>query len=114
MTRVLGFGLALTVAVTVAEWWAWGRPAVVAGATFGVLATAIQTMAAARVRPALAGPLPELVRRWSMGMGLRLLGVALFAAAVAVDRKLFPPLPSASGYLGVLIPLLFGETRVAR
>ena len=32
-------------------------------------------------------------------------------AAVLWNRELFPPLPSAVGYLGVLIPLLFTEIR---
>ncbi len=52
--------------------------------------------------------------RWGMGMGLRLLGVMLFAAAVLANRELFPPLPTAFGYLGVLLPLLFMEARLVR
>jgi hypothetical protein len=114
VTRVLGLGLGLTAGVTAVECLAWGRLALVPGATFGLLATAIQAAAVARLRPALTGSFPELLRRWSVGMGLRLLGVVLFVVAVVVDRDLFPPLPAAFGYLGVLIPLLFGEIRLAK
>jgi hypothetical protein len=34
--------------------------------------------------------------------------------AILLDRERFPPLPSAVGFLGVLIPLLFLEVRLAR
>ena len=54
------------------------------------------------------------MRRWAMGMGLRLGGIVLFVVAVVADRALFPPVPSAAGYLGVLIPLLFLEARLLR
>jgi hypothetical protein len=40
--------------------------------------------------------------------------VLLFLVAVLVDRRLFPPLPTALGYLGVVIPLLFLETRFVK
>jgi hypothetical protein len=47
-------------------------------------------------------------------MGLRLAGVAALAAAIVIDRTVFPPLPSALGFLGVLVPLLFLEVRWVR
>jgi hypothetical protein len=47
-------------------------------------------------------------------MMLRLGGVVLMGAAVVWDRTLFPPLPTAIGFLGVLIPLLFLEVRFVR
>jgi hypothetical protein len=31
-----------------------------------------------------------------------------------MQRELFPPLPSAIGYVGVLLPLLFSEMRLLR
>ena len=112
--RVLGLGLCLTALVVLAEWIAWGRAALVAGVTFGLLATAIQVGAGVAFKPALTGPFPVLIKRWAVGMGLRLAGVVAIAVAVSVDRELFPPLPAALGYLGVVIPLLFGETRLAK
>jgi hypothetical protein len=47
-------------------------------------------------------------------MGLRLGGVVLLMVAVVVRRDLFDPLPTALGFLGVLIPLLFFEARPTR
>ena len=112
--KVLAVGAALTGLVTTIEWLIWGRSAVVAGVGFGLLATAIQLVAIRTLKPALAGPHTELVRHFAVGMGLRLGGIVLFLGAVLADRALFPPLPSAFGYLGVVVPLLFAETRLAK
>ena len=38
----------------------------------------------------------------------------LVVVAIVVDRGRFPPLPTAFGFLGVLIPLLFLEVRFVR
>lgn len=81
---------------------------------FGLLATAIQLAAVAWLRPALSAPFPVLLKRWGAGMGLRLGGVVAFAALVAAAPERFPPLPSALGLVGVLIPLLFMETRLLK
>jgi hypothetical protein len=40
--------------------------------------------------------------------------VALVAVVVALDQAHFPPLPTAFGFLGVLLPLLFLEVRLVR
>jgi hypothetical protein len=42
-----------------------------------------------------------------------LAGVVVFAVAVALGKAWLAPLPSAIGFLGVLIPLLLLETRSA-
>ncbi len=114
MRLVLGLGTALTVVVTGVLWLVWGRQALVPGLVFGFLATGLQLIAVAVLRPALGAPFAKLMARWGVGMGLRLLGVALFAGAVVADRELFPPLPTAFGYVGVLLPLLFMEARSLR
>lgn len=105
-------GVALTVLVTAVLVLAWGREAVLPGVTFGLLATAIQVVSAALVGPvAKHGEFKLLIRRWAMGLGLRVAGIAAFGVVVWVRRDLFPPLPTAFGYLGVVVPLLFMETR---
>jgi len=109
-----GPGIALTVLVTAIEYLAWGRAAVVPGVTFGLLATAIQDLAVRRLRRGLAGTAAELMKQFAFGVGLRFGGIVLFAVAVLVDRALFPPLPAAVDYLGVVIPLLFAETKLAQ
>lgn len=104
-------GIGLTAVVTAVLIAAWGREALLPGVAFGLLATAIQVASAALVGPAAHGEFKLLIRRWAMGMGLRVAGIAVFGVAVWVRRDLFPPLPAAFGYLGVVVPLLFMETR---
>jgi F0F1-type ATP synthase assembly protein I len=111
---VAALGLSLTIALAGVAWLVWGVAAITGTLAFGALATVLQLAASAAMRPALARPFPDLMRRWALGIGLRLAGIVLFAAAVAVDRQVFHPLPSALGYVGVLIPLLIVETRLLR
>lgn len=107
-------GLALTGATTAVLALVWGRAAVLPGIAFGLLATAIQLVSAALVRPAVHREFSVLIRRWGIGMALRMGGVVAFAVAVGLRRDLFPPLPTAFGYLGVVVPLLFTEIRFLR
>ncbi len=109
-TGVLGFSL--TVAVTGTLVLVWGAETAVSTASFGLLATAIQVASVAAVRPVWNAGFTRMLARWGMGMGLRLLGVVMIVVAVTVNRELFQPLPAAFGYLGVLIPLLFVETKL--
>lgn len=109
--RHLALGLGLTVAIGAGATIIWGRGAILPAGAFGLLATGIQLAAVRVLRPALGAPFRILVRRWAIGMGLRLMGVVLLAAGIATDPARFQPVPSALGYLGVLIPLLFTETR---
>ena len=111
---VLWLGLALTGVLTGVVVLAWGGDAVVPMVVFGLLATAIQLAASALVRPVLDAPVRDLLRRWAYGMALRLGGVILFAVLVALRPDVFLPLPTAIGFLGVLVPLLFMEIRLFR
>jgi len=92
----------------------WGTQAAVAAALFAALAVAIQLGALALIEPVKKGPIKALIKRWGVGMGLRALGVVAIAVAVGLDRTHFPPLPTALGFLGVLLPLLFFEVRLLR
>lgn len=112
MELVLGLGL--TVAMGGVSWLVWDGTAALAAAGFGALATLIHLVAVALIRPAIRGPTKTLMARWAMGMGLRLVGVAVFLVLVTWKREVFPPLPAAIGYVGVLLPLLFSEMRLLR
>ncbi len=109
-----GLGLALTAGVTGVLYLVWGPSAVVPGVVFGLLATAVSVAAVTLLRGGLRGPYAKTMARWAMGMAVRLVGVLLFAVAVLWRPDLFPALPTAVGYLGVLIPLLFYEMRLLR
>ena len=109
--KAVAWGVGLTVTVTGILWLLWGNQALVPGLSFGLLATAIQVAAAIYMAPAWEGNSAGFVGRWAVGMVLRLVGVVLVFVTVAVQPELFPPLPTALGYLGVVIPLLFTEIR---
>lgn len=76
-----------------------------------MVAVVAQTGAVLLIRPVIAAPSKELVPRWLVGMALRaalVIGLVVFAA---LHRSSLSPLPTALGCLGVLLPLLFTETR---
>ena len=66
-----------------------------------------QLWAVALLRPKMRAPNPEFMARWLGGMGIRLLGIGVVLIVSAT-------LPALLGYLGVLLPLLFLETRFLR
>jgi hypothetical protein len=100
---LLGVGLAL---IAVAGW-TGGRGAVVGGG----VALAAQLAAVALLRPAMDAPQPLFMARWFGGMGIRALSLGGMLAVSATHRTALPLLPAALGFLGVLLPLLFVETR---
>ena len=112
--KVAALGLVLTAGVSGIVVALWGSGALVASIGFGLLATVIQVAAHALVRPAVAGPFKDLLRRWGYGMALRVGGIVFFGVAVWARQDVFLPLPSALGFLGVLVPLLFTEIRLFR
>lgn len=112
--RVVLIGLVLTGLVTAALVARLGRPAVVPGLVMGTAATVIELAAARRLKRGLAGSAGDAFQAFGAGLLYRLIGVGLFVGLVIWDRATFPPLPTALGYVGVLIPLLFLEMRSIR
>lgn len=107
-------GLLLTGVVTTILHFAFGHAAMLPAAVFGLLATMIQIVASWARERAGSGGFDRSVQAFAAGFGLRLLGVVLMTVAIVARRDLFPPLPTALGFLGVTIPLLFMEIRPAR
>lgn len=107
-------GLLLTTVVTAVLWRVWGDSALLPAATFGLLATVIQLVAVRALARRYHGTLTEFYRGFGTGLMLRMGGVLLLLLVILVDRERFPPLPTAFGYLGVVIPLLFLEARFVR
>lgn len=114
--KPLAIGAVLTVALALVGQVVWGHTVWVAIASFGVLAVLVQMVAEALVGPAIKRDLPfaAVLKRWGIGMALRFVGIVVLAGAAVANPKLFPPLPAAMGYLGVLLPLLIVETRLLR
>jgi hypothetical protein len=107
----VGLGVLLTLIVALLLWVGWDGRTALAGGAFGLLATVIHVGAVAALKEVWDAPFRELARGWGIGMVLRLAGAVVWMAAVLLRGESFPPLPTAIGYLGVLIPLLFTEIR---
>jgi hypothetical protein len=97
----LGAGLVFVAA------WVGGRAAGIGG----IAAVGAQTWAVLLLRPAMRAPNPQFMARWLGGMGIRLLGAGVLLIVAVTHDAVLPLLPAALGYLGVLLPLLFLETR---
>ena len=80
-----------------------GKPAAIGGG----VAVIAQLWAVALLQPKMRAPNPEFMARWLGGMGIRLLGLGI---VLIVSRTV----PALLSYVGVLLPLLFLETRFLR
>ena len=97
----LGFGL-IAAAVGLG-----GRAAGIGGG----VALVAQLWAVALLRPKMRAPNPEFMARWLGGMAIRFLALAALIVWSVTHHAEFPVLQTAGGFLGVLLPLLFLETR---
>ena len=114
MTRIALAGTTLTALMAATAWYFWGTQAGIAAGIFGAVALAIQLAALALLQPVRGAPFAKFMSRWGAGMGLRFLGIVAIALAAVLDGTHFPPLATALGFLGVLLPLLFYEVRLIR
>jgi hypothetical protein len=80
----------------------------------GVVAVAAQTAAVALLRPAMRASQDRFLGRWLGGMAVRALAVGSLIAYAALHRTALDPLAASLGCLGVLLPLLFLETKFLR
>jgi hypothetical protein len=78
----------------------------------GLLATAIQVAAVGLIAGMEQVPIRRYMGRWLAGTALRFGGVIVMTAAVLIGPARFPPLPTALGFLGVLVPLMALEMLV--
>ena len=106
---------ALTIVVTLVAWQLWGQAAGLAAAMFALLATTLQYFAA-KIAAGIPqeAPFAAHAKGYAKGFALRLVGVVALVVLCTKWPVQFPALAVALGYLGVLIPLLFLETRTAR
>ena len=107
-------GMLIGLVIVAGCWAIWGVQAAFAAGIFAALALLIQLAAISLVQPVTQAAPKVFIKRWGMGMGLRLLGVVGIALAAGLDQVHFPPIPTAIGFLGVLLPLLLFEVRLVR
>ena len=82
-----------------------------AAAIGGAVAVVAQLWAVLLLRPVMKAPNPQFMARWLGGMGIRFLALAALLVWAVTHRASLAPLPAGLGYLGVLLPLLFLESR---
>ena len=80
----------------------------------GVVALVAQTAAVALLRPVMTAPQDRFLARWLGGMAIRALAVGSLIAYAGLHRTTLDPLAASLGCLGVLLPLLFLETKFLR
>jgi hypothetical protein len=100
---LLALGLGLLAVVTLFGGWSAG-----AG---GMVAIGAQLVALGLLRPVMGAPTETFVPRWLLGMAIRAAAVTGLVIYAAMHRSQIALLPAALGCLGVLLPLLFTETR---
>ena len=80
----------------------------------GGVALFAQVWAVLLLRPKMRAPNPEFMARWLGGMAIRFLALVALVVWILTHRASVAPLPALLGFLGVLLPLLFLETRFLR
>ena len=89
-------------------------PTLLAVLVGGGVAAAVQVWAVLLLRPKMRAPTPEFMARWLGGMAIRFAGLITVAVWTITHPVATPPVPALLAYLGVLLPLLFLETRFLR
>ena len=92
----------------------WGVGSALPALAFGAVAVGLQLLAARQMARTGLPAGPDHMKVYVVGVLLRLAGVLLFAVAVTAEPERFPALPSALGYLGTVLPLLYLETQLTR
>lgn len=95
-------------------WLLWGMSGAKSAFLFGAIATVIQLLADRLARRIGVAPTVDRLRVYAIGVVLRFGGVALIGVAALMGGESFSPPGAALGYLGVLLPLLYLETRLQR
>jgi hypothetical protein len=91
-----------------------GPDALAASACGSLLGLLAQFTAVGLLRPVMGERTPAFMRRWAAGMAVRGASLVVLGGLVVLLRDAVPVLWMALGYLGVLLPLLFLETRYLR
>jgi hypothetical protein len=112
--RLVAVALALTAVLAGIAGLARGGDAAFASVSGSWLALLAQVAAVALLRPAMGAQAPRFMGRWAAGMAVRGVSLLMLAGLMVLLRAAFPVVWMAAGYLGVLLPLLFLETRFLR
>jgi hypothetical protein len=112
--RLLAAGSALAAVLAAVAGVSRGSGALAASLSGALLALLAQVAAVGLLRPAMGARTPAFMQRWVAGMAVRGASLLVLAGLIVLWRGSLPVLWMAVGYLGVLLPLLFVETRYLR
>jgi F0F1-type ATP synthase assembly protein I len=104
-------GLASTILVTAIAALVSGMQGAIGAAGAGVVATGVSLLAVRLIRRTGREATIDRLSVYGIGVVLRMLGVLIIGVLMSLDPARFPALPTALGYLGVILPLLYMETR---
>ena len=92
----------------------WSTEAAGSALLFGAIAAGVQLLAARLTRQIGVAASLDHLKVYAVGVLLRFAGVALIGVVALVAGAWFSPPGAALGYVGVLLPLLYLETRLGR
>lgn len=117
MRELILVGAAAELFIAVLALFAGGGPsggglmAMVAALLGTSVAFGAQIFAVATLRPAMKAKTPEFTKAFGLGMAARFGSFLIIAVVILAFRSVLPPAWVGAGYLGMLLLLLFAETR---
>lgn len=111
LSRLVVAGAAIEALVAMVALLAGGLWPMIAALAGSGPAFAAQIAATRLLAPAMAASAAQFNQRWVLGMAVRGSSFLVVAVIIVVLKDVLPPGWTAAGYLGVLLPLLFVETR---
>jgi len=109
--RLVAIGAALEAGIGVAAFLLGGPMAAAAAVIGSSVAMAAQIVAVTALKPAMKGTQAQFNQKWVLGMAARFASFIVLAVLMFVLKDTMPIAWMAAGYLGLLLVLLFAETR---
>ena len=111
MQRLLITAGFVEMAIAIAAFMFDGPNALIAALIGTGLALGAQIIAVAALRPAMGGTQAQFQQKWVIGMAVRFASFIALAVLMIVLKDRLPIAWMASGYLSLLLVLLYAETR---
>ncbi len=109
--RMARYGTVAELVIAAAALLDAGLMGLVAALVGSFIATSAQLTAVALLRPGMKADTPQFVRRWVSGIAIRGTSALILVGLVFATKAVLPPLWTVVGFLGVMLTLLYAETR---
>jgi hypothetical protein len=111
LIRLVVVGSVVEAGLGVAAFVMAGPMALAATVVGSGIAMAAQIAAVVLLSPAMQAATPQFTQRWAIGVAIRFGSFVVAGAVMVAARDVLPPAWLAAGYLGMLLTLLFLETK---